>query len=468
MLLQISMNPNIKFTAAVIEIIIMYVIFIYLIIKTYTKFKVDDTQKNWHKHKNNPALLPFAGLFNKSFSSHFTGFIGSKVKVIFKPILDIFYYILGIFNRIFKYFTDSINKIRYLTKPIRMFFKRIALMFYKKLSKFTIAITYTVHKMRNALRRSVSGFNMMFHTLQHIQFAFLSIWNSPLVPLTEKFLPIADFIYKAFKELGFCFSGNTVIQTINGNIKIKDLKPGIKLDNDNCVISCQQFINNSEMYLYNNILVSGSHLVKENNKWIRVSDSNLSKLINLKEKYIYCLTTSKGIIKINDTVFKDFSESDNFKLNHHINNEILKKLNNTNNILNYNKIEYIEHGIDGDLTLDNIPIKNINIGDRINNSIVIGKILIDSSKIDTYIYKNKYVLSGNVKVNEKGLWLKIKDSIYSERYTNYTKPFLYHLITSNERLYVNNCLEICDYLEVHDKNVNDKIDKIVSEYYNTR
>ena len=467
MLLQISMDPNIKFSAAVIEILVIFWIMVYLITKTYKKFKVDDSQKIWHKHKTNPIILPFAGLLGKSFIGNFNGFIGSKVGVIFKPFMKIFHFIFGIFNKIFKNLMKSVNKIRNLTKPIRLFFKRISMMFYKKLSNFTLAITYMVHKMRNSLRRSVSGFNMMFHTLHHIQFAFLSIWNSPLIPMTEKFLPVTDFVYKAFKELGFCFDGDTLIKTLNENVKIKNLLPGTKLIEDNEIISCQQFINNSDMYNYNGIIISGSHLVKENNKWIRIADSKISFPIKYLDKYIYCLSTTKGTILVKNMKFKDFSESNNKVLNHKINNIILQKLNNTSIITNNLKCNLIEHGVDENTCVGNKLIKNVNIGDIIDNSIVLGKIKIDAKKLDIYTYRNKYILSGNVKVNEKDLWINIKDSIYSKKYDNYPKKFIYHLITSNEKIILNNSLEICDYLEVHNKETNETIDTLVTQFYNS-
>ena len=467
MLLQISMDPNIKFTAAVIEIIIIFYIMVYLIFRTYKKFKVDDNQKLWHKHKTNPIMLPFAGLLGKSFIGNFTGFIGNKVGIIFKPFMKIFYFIFGIFNRIFKYFMKSINKIRNLTKPIRLFFKRIAMMFYRKLSRFSIAITYMVHKMRNALRRSVSGFNMMFHTLHHIQFAFLSIWNSPIIPMTEKFLPIVDFVYKSFRELGFCFDGETLIQTMNGNMKIKDIEPGTKLSHNNEVISCQKFISNSDMYNYCNIIISGSHLVVENNKWIRISDSKLAVPIIHTDDYIYCLSTTKGIIKIGCKIFKDFSESNNSRLNYKINNIILEKLNKTKIINNRQLCKYIEHGIGENSLVGDKYIKDINIGDKIGKSLVLAKIKLNAKKLDIYLYKNKHILSGNVKINENDLWINVKDSFYSTIIKNYENSFVYHLITSDEKIKVNNDIEICDYLEVHDQQTNNNIDNIVSQYYNS-
>ena len=106
-----------------------------------------------------------------------------------------------------------------------------------------VGITYSLHKMRNSLRRSVSGFNMMFHTLNHIQYAFESIYNSPIIPVTKKFTPVLDWLGGAFNTLGLCFYENTPITTIKGTINIGDIRPGQELDKNNYVISIHKFIN---------------------------------------------------------------------------------------------------------------------------------------------------------------------------------------------------------------------------------
>ena len=69
----------------------------------------------------------------------------------------------------------------------------------------------------------------------------------------------------------FCFHPNTLIKTENGYKKIKDLNLGTKLSKDNYVTSIFKFdAIKTPLFNYKNIIVSSSHLVYENNNWIRV------------------------------------------------------------------------------------------------------------------------------------------------------------------------------------------------------
>ena len=56
----------------------------------------------------------------------------------------------------------------------------------------------------------------------------------------------------------------------------------------------------SDMYNYKGVNVAGCHLVKENNKWIRVEDSALKKSIEYYDPYIYRLQTSDSKIHISN------------------------------------------------------------------------------------------------------------------------------------------------------------------------
>lgn len=458
-----------KKIASIIEIIIFYFIFTYLSIRAYKKHYINE-------YVESKLSINYAKSSNKLFN----GIIYKNIKKIFKPILNIFNFIFELFNGAFLNFQQSINKIRHLTIPIRLFFKKAAETFYKKIESFMIAINYSIHKLRNSMKRSLSGFNMLIHTIMTINISLQSIYNSPIRGIAEKFIDILPWLEKVFGIIGVCFSGDTLVNTTNGNISIKDLKPGQQLSNDNYVISTIKIINTKDMYNLNNIIVSGSHLVLINNKWIRVKDCEYSKKIsNFYEPYIYCLNTTKGIIKINDIIFKDFSESNNSLINNNINKIILQELNSTKHIVNSYNPQYLEQGILSNtlINIDNNHYKSINdieVGDSIYKGIVIAKIIIDSNKLDIFNYKNKYIFSGNVKVNEYDLWINIADSLYSKKILNnhYTENIMYHLITSSGKIYLKNLennnedLEISDYLESHNIKTNDKIDKIIEKYNN--
>lgn len=459
-----------KKIASIIEILIFYFIFVYLSIRAYKKNYINE-------HIESKLSINYAKSSNKLFN----GIVYKNIKKIFKPVLNIFNFIFELFNGAFANFQQSINKIRHLTIPIRLFFKKAAETFYKKIESFMIAINYSMHKLRNSMKRSLSGFNMLIHTIMTINISLQSIYNSPIRGVAEKFIDILPWLEKVFGIIGVCFSGDTLINTINGNISIKNLKPGQQLTQDNYVISTIKIINTKDMYNLNNIIVSGSHLVLINNKWIRVKDCEHSKKIsNFQEPYIYCLNTTKGIIKINDIIFKDFSESNNSYINYNINRIILQELNSTEYIVNSYNPKFLEQGISSN-TLINIdnnnykPISDIQIGDNIYKGIVIAKIIIDSNKLDIFDYKNKYIFSGNIKINEYDLWINIADSVYSKKIINHysNENVMYHLITTSGKIYLKNLennndnIEIADYLESHDLKTNNKIDKIIEKYNNS-
>ena len=65
----------------------------------------------------------------------------------------------------------------------------------------------------------------------------------------------------------------------------------------------------SEIYDLNGVIVSDSHIVKYNDKWLPVSEHPDSiKLTDYREPFLYCLNTSSKIIEINDICFTDWDE----------------------------------------------------------------------------------------------------------------------------------------------------------------
>jgi hypothetical protein len=90
------------------------------------------------------------------------------------------------------------------------------------------------------------------------------------------------------------------------------------------------------MYKYNNIILAGSHLVKENNKWIRVEESNKSIKFDYKKEHIYCLSTETATINIDNNIYADYLETVNYSVIKNMFNLILNHLNK-----NTNKIDYI-------------------------------------------------------------------------------------------------------------------------------
>ena len=59
---------------------------------------------------------------------------------------------------------------------------------------------------------------------------------------------------------------------------------------------------------YKGIKVSGSHMVSENNKWVRVEDSEHGKLLSNEEHTVYVFGSENRRILINDILFTDYFE----------------------------------------------------------------------------------------------------------------------------------------------------------------
>jgi len=64
-----------------------------------------------------------------------------------------------------------------------------------------------------------------------------------------------------------------------------------------------------DIYDYYNIKVSGTHLVNENNKWIRVRESKYAKPLDMGVQTVYALGTEHRRLLINEILFTDYFET---------------------------------------------------------------------------------------------------------------------------------------------------------------
>jgi membrane protein implicated in regulation of membrane protease activity len=125
-------------------------------------------------------------------------------------------------------------------------------------------------------------------------------------------------IPKAPKKPKICFDKDTMLKMVDGSVKkISEINVGDKLwnysDNGNKVIfvTAKLKLNakHTKMYRLGNVVVSGTHRVKHNGKWIFAS-KHPDRIVIQKytEPVIYCLNTSSKEIIIDDYVFSDWDE----------------------------------------------------------------------------------------------------------------------------------------------------------------
>ncbi len=458
-----------KYIASIIELIILFILAMYLITKSIGKYFIKDIKLEYRQKRQNPNFAFLGGFFGKSPFEVFNGIVGQKVTILFKKFLSFLTPIFKIFQRIFSLFQNSINKIRNLLRPIRDFFKKAAEKFYSSISKYIIGTVYSLNKIRNSMRRTMSGFNLIFHTLEHSKNSLQSIIKSPPVKIAMAVVEPIDWVVSSANKL-FCFDGYTPLFDINRNmVFMVDIKVGDILEDGSKIIAKHKFKYNSSsnpLYSYkNNILVSGEHKIFENDKWVYVKDSDNAKISTSYPEYIYCVTTSTGIINIYSNKFKDYSESSNKYVNYTVNSLILSYLNGINiDSTDYAaETDYLEHGFCGN-TLIKIEngykkIKDIRIGDKLlDNDKVLGIIRLDNNSMCFYKNIDNTIVTSNTKIFENGIWKNVEKSYNFKKIDYYQNA--YNIVTYSGYIYTNSGNKYLDYLECKDAILNNAIDRV--------
>jgi len=205
-----------------------------------------------------------------------------------------------------------------------------------------------------------------------------------------------------------CFDKNTLIEMNDGTFKkIIDINVGDKLKDDNNVTSkFKVTTEGSIMYILNEVIVSNSHIIKYQDKWIYVSEHpNAIKFLSYNEPYLYCLNTTNKIIKINGITFTDWDEIYNYTLEKIINHTPSKNINDIHKYLDYGFCPNTQIKLKNGVVT---KICDININDTLENGEkVYGLVEINSLKegVNRYSLRNtsSYIDGFNINLNTNNL-----------------------------------------------------------------
>jgi hypothetical protein len=338
---------------------------------------------------------------------------------------------------------------------------------YLRMQALGRAVHYSFVKTSEIMRKNYGLFIVSLRSAMTVYHTFQSIWKGPIGS-------VARFL---------CFDGNTEINILNGlTKKIKNIKIGDILSKSSKVIGTLEFSSdNVDMYNYNNIIVSGSHLIKENNEWIRIADSDLSKRIdNYCGAKIYCLITTNNIIEIGDYIFRDYIELNDNYTNSKMKRYILEHLNNNDYNKRINIGSYYTFGFKCDTKIKmtngkSKSIEDIKIGDNTIDGNVYGIVkLVNTSNIytdGTNYFSGNNIVKTNIdkdkcEVNNK--WdLVCNSNKYRYCARKCSRKYggncniLYHISTDTGIVTLENGLQFTDFDETTDENVNDRIDKMI-------
>jgi hypothetical protein len=477
----------------------------------FVMINVQPIKDDWINQRCKPSIIPFAGLINAPEGTTSTDFTKENfdyctqniVKDITGSAVQPLTFITDMLNKLFDEIKQALNGIREMINKIRLNIKATAQEIMGRIINITIPLQQIIIGLKDILAK-VQGtmtaglFTLLgaYYTLKSLMGAIAQfivtiliaiavmvacLWIIPFtwgaaaantavfVAISIPMALILTFMTKVLKVQSNlkipkikCFDKNTLLKMNDGSEKtIFDIKVGDILINNNEVtgkIKVETI--GSEIYNLNGVIVSNSHIVNYNDKWLPVSEHPDSiKIESYNEPFLYCLNTSSKIIVINNISFTDWDEI--------YNNDICKfntllciKFNNCKQKYKFKTSDvhkYFDGGFIGSthVKLKNGTtkiIQNIEVGDILeNDENVYGLVEIDGKDIDEqcvyYLGKTRVIAGGcNLCFYDESISILSTldlDEI-SKKHINKKEDKLYHLLTDKKSFYINN-INFYDY-----------------------
>ena len=408
---------------SIFYLIIYFITFVsvlgYMVLSVNKQYIID----NWEIYRCNPLVMPFAGYFGFNSSENMVGCLNVSFTSYFGVLIRPFQYMIDIIKKIIADIIKQLDSIRNIIKPIRDFFETASSMVFKKIEAVMGSVIYSFLKINDLMKRMFANFRLAIYSLEATQMTVRSVWDGPIGKTTRFWAPTVDF----FSDF-FCFSPNTLINGI----------PIEHLPLDEVNYGKLEVFSPKTMYNYNDVIVSGNHIVYDGNSWIRVKDVG-TPIISTFNK-IYSLYTKNHRLIINNTLFCDYEETDKLaKIQKSLILDVLGSsstniLNDNPNLIMGNKLVRL---LDGTFK----PISELQLGERLfENDIVLGKIV---QKLPL-ITQNGYGLNNIIKHNNE--WKLLSDFLANNIIE--IESVYYNIVTMNGFFYTNDFI-IRDYLEAH-------------------
>jgi len=494
---------------------------------------IQPIKQDWANQRCKPYIIPIVGFINKPDNMSFNDFTSQNFYYCTQNILkgitgfavEPLTFVTKNITKVVNYIKEAINDIRALTNRTRNFFITVVEEIMGRLLNIIIPLQQIIIKFKDFSAKVQGTMTAGLFTLLGAYFSLKSLlgvivkfivtvliamvamiavfWLFPFtwgtaIAGTAVFvavsIPFALLLTFMSNVLGIstgisipklkkvpklkCFDKNTRITMNNGTYKtISEIEVGEKISN-NHLITAKIVVETKDsiMYNLNNVIVSDSHLVKYNNKWVRVDEHPCSvKIEQYNEPYLYCINTENKVIEINGFVFTDWDEIYDDDLEKIKNLKIKNIIFNSNKTLNYSMDDLIVNNLDIHRYLDGgfeknteiklkngfiKNIKNVSIGDVLENGErVYGCVEIDGvNLLEQAIYnlaKNRSIIGGsNLNICDKLLGFTSTLEL-DKKYKRFkieceSSDKLYHLLTDNQTFFIkgikfydyNSCIDL--------------------------
>jgi len=384
-------------------IIILLFGFIYLI--TILGTNISHIKKNWSLYRCNPIIMPFASYFGVDSEDNMQKCTMNTQSSFMDAFLQPLHAMQAssltqqhTMHENHKTSTSTINKHRGLMASMTSGI-------FNKLNNVLIEMTKTGLTMEDNMARVQGLFTTVFYMFRSTIFVVESIATI-----------IVEFPF-------YCFAKNTIIPTLHyGNKPIQYLTPGTILS-DKSVVTATMILDSTgqDAFFLDNTIVTGSHKVLHNTKWIYVKDHPDAITLPPLNDPIYCFNTTNKTIKLHNTTFSDWDdieEKDLITLNNECGTTLPSPL------VFENIHQYLEVGFHPDTTFEMKggvfkPIREIQLGEILAyGEIVTGCVTIQGN-VPLYYHETDVIGTANIQVDNA----PIKPYIG-------TTDRLYHLLTN--------------------------------------
>jgi hypothetical protein len=343
--------------------IVVFSVVSYCHVKINAQPIIDD----WPNQRCKINIIPIAGFITHpegvtaidytatNFNYCMQGILSSISGFMVEPIS----FIISTINNVLNLVKEAINDIRGMFNKVRTFFQTIAQEIMGKvlnimvpLQQIIISFRDLIGKIQGIMTAGLFTFLGTYYTLQSLlgaiaQFIIIILialaaliiifWIIPFtwgvaisstvvflalsIPLAIMLVFMEDVLQvqpslsipgvPSGPSTGSCFDGDTLLVMNNGEKrKIREIKLGDKLLNNNEVTGLFKLDSlYSKMYKLDDIIISGTHVIKYNNQWITISKHPKAIELNSYDKpYLYCLNTTHKTISIDNHLFIDWDE----------------------------------------------------------------------------------------------------------------------------------------------------------------
>jgi hypothetical protein len=283
---------------ALVNILIAcYVMFIYF------SLSIKEIKDNWPLYRCNPMYMPLSDNIEQDFTFCVQNMQGNYMGYLLEPIT----FITSSLSNIMGGFMDDINNVRYMISNIRGYISNIFQSVFGVFLNLVISFQKIIIGLKDIFGKTIGALVALFHILDGSILTMGSAWNGPPGMMV--------------RSLGKCFHPDTNIKLKNGNIvKIKDVNLGDILQNGSIVQATMKIDNTSsdtyeDLYTIKNngvndedILVTGSHLIKVDEVFIKVIKYNNAVKSEIKSDVLSCLITNDHRIQIGSEIFWDWED----------------------------------------------------------------------------------------------------------------------------------------------------------------